>query len=83
MGAKRGALFPSLIEGKSESSASDSLVACVCDDWEQLLVGLRGGVRTFHFGLTFTNHQVDPLYVWQGLAQRWSMTITEHDDNSF
>jgi len=81
MGAKRGVLFPSLIEGKSESSASDSLVACVCDDWEQLLVGLWGGVRTFHFGLTI--HQVDPLYVWQGLAQLWSMTITEHDGNSF
>ena len=54
MGAKRGALFPSLIEGKSESSASDSLVACVCDDWEQLLVGLRGGLERFILDRPFT-----------------------------
>jgi hypothetical protein len=49
MGAKRGASFPSLIGGKSESSASDSeslsMVACVCDDWEQL--GLWGGLERF------------------------------------
>ena len=34
----------------------------------------------FHFGLT--THQFDPLYVWQGPAQLWSMTIIEHDGNS-
>jgi len=45
MGAKGGALLPSLIGGKSESSVLDSLVACVCDDWEQL--GLRGGLERF------------------------------------
>jgi len=41
----------------------------------------EGVIRTFHFGLTIC--QVDPLYVWQGLAQLWSITITEHDGNSF
>ena len=51
MGAKRGALFPSLIEGKSESSASDSLVACVCDDWEQLLHQQKGEYNTLGCGV--------------------------------